>query len=176
MVTEPPEPTPKNATHWSTRAMAEERGRPRSTVSRIWRAFGRQPHRTETFKPSTDPYFGDKAHDVVGLYPDPPERAPVFRVDEKSRIQSLGRSRPVSPRVPGSSQRITHDCARAGIATLFAALEAATGKVIGSLHRRYRAEEFGKFPTELDQEAPVGPDVRKRSPPRGPADRPRCRP
>ncbi|MGX1152657.1 hypothetical protein RKD39_000235 [Streptomyces albogriseolus] len=121
--------------------MAQEMGLSQSTVSRIWRAFGLQPHRTETFKLSTDPYFIDKVHDVVGLHLDPPERALVFCVDEKSQIQALDRSQPVLPMMPGFPQRITHDYVRAGTTTLFAALEVATGKVIGSLHRRHRAEE-----------------------------------
>ena len=153
------ESTPKNATHWSTRAMAQEMGLSQSTVSRIWRAFGLQPHRTETFKLSTDPYFIDKVHDVVGLYLDPPERALVFCVDEKSQIQALDRSQPVLPMMPGVPQRITHDYVRAGTTTLFAALEVATGKVIGSLHRRHRAEEFKKFLIKLDREVSAGLDV-----------------
>ena len=153
------ETTPKNATHWSTRAMAKELGLSQSTVSRIWRAFGLQPHRSETYKLSTDPYFVDKVHDVVGLYLDPPERALVFCVDEKSQIQALDRSQPVLPMMPGVPQRITHDYVRAGTTTLFAALEVATGKVIGSLHRRHRAEEFKKFLVKLDQEIPAGLDV-----------------
>ena len=125
-------------------------------VSRIWRAFGLQPHRSETFKLSTDPYFVDKVHDVVGLYLDPPERALAFCVDEKSQIQALDRSQPVLPGVP---ERATHDYVRADITTLFAALEVATGKVIGSLHRRHRAEEFKRFLTKLDKEVPAGLDV-----------------
>jgi transposase len=150
------ESTPKNATHWSTRSMAKELGLSQSTVSRIWRAFGLQPHRSETFKLSTDPYFVDKVHDVVGLYLDPPERALVFCVDEKSQIQALDRSQPVLPMMPGVPQRVTHDYVRAGTTTLFAALEVATGKVIGSLHRRHRAEEFKKFLIKLDKEVPDG--------------------
>ncbi|MFF1557043.1 IS630 family transposase [Streptomyces sp. NPDC058279] len=153
------ESTPKNATHWSTRSMAKEAGLSQSTVSRIWRAFGLQPHRSETFKLSTDPYFVDKAHDVVGLYLDPPERALVFCVDEKSQIQALDRSQPVLPMMPGVPQRVTHDYVRAGTTTLFAALEIATGKVIGSLHRRHRAEEFKKFLIKLDKEVPTGLEV-----------------
>ncbi|MDH6228918.1 hypothetical protein M2169_005888 [Streptomyces sp. MJP52] len=158
------ESTPKNATHWSTRATAQETGLSQSTVSRIWRAFGLQPHRTETLKLSTDPYFVDKVHDMVGLDLDldldPPERALVFCFDEKSRIQALDRSPPVLPMMPGVPQRITHDYVRSGTTTLFAALEVATGKVIGSLHRRHRAEEFKKFLIKLDQEVPADLDVR----------------
>ncbi|WP_307544331.1 IS630 family transposase [Streptomyces sp. V3I8] len=153
------ESTPRNATHWSTRAMATELGLSQSTVSRIWRAFGLQPHRTETFKLSTDMYFVDKVHDVVGLYLDPPERALVFCVDEKSQIQALDRSQPVLPMMPGIPQRTTHDYVRAGTTTLFAALDVTTGAVIGSLHRRHRAEEFKKFLTKLDREIPPGLDV-----------------
>ncbi|MET7326313.1 IS630 family transposase [Streptomyces sp. NPDC005549] len=108
------ESTPKNATHWSTRAMAMEMGLSQSTVSWIWRAFGLQPRRSGTFKLSTDPYFVDNVHDVVGLYLDPPERALVFCVDDKSQIQALDRSRPVLPMMPGVPQRITHDYVRAG--------------------------------------------------------------
>ncbi|MFE0420851.1 IS630 family transposase [Streptomyces tendae] len=150
------ESTPKNATHWSTRAMAKEMGLSQSTVSRIWRAFGLQPHRTETFKLSTDPYFIDKVHDVVGLYLDPPEQALVFCVDEKSQIQALNRTQPVLPMMPGVPQRLTHDYVRAGTTTLFAALEVSTGKVIGSLHRRHRTAEFKKFLAKLDREVPAG--------------------
>jgi transposase len=159
VVTATLESTPANATHWSTRAMAAQMGLSQSTVSRIWRAFGLQPHRAETFKLSTDPYFVDKVHDVVGLYLDPPERALVFCVDEKSQIQALDRSQPVLPMMPGVPQRVTHDYVRAGTTTLFAALEVATGKVIGSLHRRHRAEEFRKFLIKLDQEVPADLDV-----------------
>jgi transposase len=153
------ESKPKNATHWSTRAMAREMGLSQSSVSRIWRAFGLQPHRSETFKLSTDPFFVDKVHDVVGLYLDPPERALVFCVDEKSQIQALDRSQPVLPMMPGVPERATHDYVRAGTTTLFAALNTATGQVIGSLHRRHRAEEFKKFLVKLDREVPAGLDV-----------------
>jgi transposase len=159
VVTATLESTPKGATHWSTRAMAAQMGLSQSTVSRIWRAFGLAPHRVESFKLSTDPYFVDKVHDVVGLYLDPPERALVFCVDEKSQIQALDRSQPVLPMMPGVPQRVTHDYVRAGTTTLFAALEVATGKVIGSLHRRHRAEEFKKFLIKLDQDVPAGLDV-----------------
>ncbi|MFB9581166.1 IS630 family transposase, partial [Streptomyces goshikiensis] len=140
-------------------SMAKETGLSQSSVSRIWRAFGLQPHRSETFKLSTDPYFVDKVHDVVGLYLDPPERALVFCVDEKSQIQALDRSQPVLPMMPGVPERATHDYVRAGTTTLFAALNVATGKVIGSLHRRHRAEEFKKFLIKLDKQVPAGLDV-----------------
>ncbi|MGW0067947.1 IS630 family transposase [Streptosporangium sandarakinum] len=159
LVTKTLESTPKNATHWSTRSMAKEIGMSQSTVSRVWRAFGLQPHRVEEFKLSTDPYFVDKVHDVVGLYLDPPERALVFCVDEKSQIQALDRSQPVLPMMPGIPQRVTHDYVRAGTTTLFAALEIASGKVIGSLHRRHRAEEFKKFLITLDKQTPADLDI-----------------
>lgn len=153
------ESRPENATHWSTRSMAKKTGLSQSTVSRVWRAFGLQPHRSETFKLSTDPFFVDKVHDVVGLCLDPPERALVLCVDEKSQIQALDRSQPVLPMMPGVPERATHDYVRAGTSTLFAAFDAASGKVIGSLHRRHRAEEFRKFLAKLDKELPREFDV-----------------
>ncbi|GHE08825.1 hypothetical protein GCM10010339_58960 [Streptomyces alanosinicus] len=156
------ETKPRNATHRSTRSMARRAGMSQSTVSRIWRAFGLEPHRSESFKLSTDLLFVDKVHDVVGLYLDPPERALVLCVDEKSQIQALDRSQPVLPMmpgVPGVPERRSHDYLRAGTTTLFAALDAANGKVIGSLHRRHRTAEFKKFPAELDREVPAGLDV-----------------
>lgn len=139
--------------------MAERTGLSQSTVWRIWRAFGLQPHRQESFKLSTDPFFIDKVHDVVGLYLDPPERALVLCVDEKSQIQALDRSQPVLPMMPGVPERVTHDYARAGTTTLFAALDTVTGTVIGSLHRRHRAEEFRKFLNKLDRKVPEGVEV-----------------
>ncbi|WP_416531566.1 IS630 family transposase [Streptomyces coelicoflavus] len=153
------EEKPKNATHWSTRSMAAATGMSQSTVSRIWRAFALALHRSQTFKLSTDPLFIDKVRDVVGLYLDPPEKALVLCVDEKSQIQALDRSQPVLPMVPGAPERRSHDYLRAGTTTLFAALEVATGKVIGSLHRRHRAVEFKKFLTKLDREVPADLDV-----------------
>ncbi|WP_231158388.1 IS630 family transposase [Streptomyces sp. CNZ748] len=153
------EEKPKNATHWSTRSMAAATGMSQSTVSRIWRAFALAPHRSQTFKLSTDPLFIDKVRDVVGLYLDPPEKALVLCVDEKSQIQALDRSQPVLPMMPGVPERRSHDYVRAGTTTLFAALEVATGKVIGSLHRRHRAVEFKKFLTKLDKEVPAELDV-----------------
>lgn len=159
VITKTLESTPSDATHWSTRGMAASTGLSQSTVSRIWRTFGLQPHRTESFKLSTDPYFIDKVHDVVGIYLDPPERALVFCVDEKSQIQALDRSQPVLPMMPGIPQRLTHDYVRAGTTTLFAALEVATGKVIGSLHRRHRAQEFKRFLGVLDKQLPAELDV-----------------
>jgi transposase len=153
------ETKPKNATHWSTRSMAGRMGLSQSTVSRVWRAFGLAPHRAESFKLSTDPFFVDKVHDVVGLYLDPPERALVLCVDEKSQIQALDRSQPVLPMMPGVPERASHDYVRAGTTTLFAALDAVTGKVIGSLHRRHRTAEFKRFLAKLDREVPAGLEV-----------------
>jgi transposase len=149
------ETTPTDATHWSTRAMASQTGLSQSTVSRIWRTFGLKPHLTETFKLSNDPQFIDKVRDVVGLYLDPPEKALVLCVDEKSQIQALDRSSPVLPMMPGMPERRTHDYLRNGITTLFAALDVATGQVIGSIHRRHRAIEFKKFLTKLDHQIPA---------------------
>ncbi|MFD3686193.1 IS630 family transposase, partial [Nocardiopsis sp. NPDC058631] len=143
----------------SSRAMATRTGLSQSTVSRIWRAFGLQPHRAESFKLSTDPFFIDKVHDVVGLYLDPPERALVLCVDEKSQIQALDRSQPVLPMMPGVPERATHDYVRAGTTTLFAALDTASGRVIGSLHRRHRAEEFRKFLNKIDLQVPSDLEV-----------------
>jgi hypothetical protein len=130
------ERTPKDATHWSRASMAAETGLSRSTVGRIWRAFSLKPHLVDTFKLSTDPLFIEKVRDVVGLYLDPPERALVLCVDEKTGIHALDRSSPVLPMMPGMPERRTHDYARSGVTTSFAALDVASGQVIGSLHRR----------------------------------------
>src|SRR3712207_690094 len=119
--------------------MAERSGLSKSTIGRIWRAFALQPHRAETFKLSADPTFVEKVVDVVGLYHNPPERAVVLCVDEKSQVQALDRFQPVLPMMPGMPERRTHDYARHGITSLFAAFNIADGTVIGELHRRYRA-------------------------------------
>jgi transposase len=153
------ERTPREATHWSRASMAAESGLSRSTVGRIWRAFGLKPHLVDTFKLSSDPLFIEKVRDVVGLYLDPPERALVLCVDEKSGIQALDRSAPVLPMMPGMPERRTHDYVRSGTTTLFAALDVASGAVIGSLHRRRRAVEFKKFLTKIDTEVPAQLDV-----------------
>ena len=153
------EATPKDATHWSTRAMAREVGLSQSAVSRIWRAFGLQPHRQETWKLSRDPLFVEKVRDVVGLYLDPPERAVVLCVDVKSQIQALDRTAPILAMLPGIPERATHDYKRSGTSSLYAALDLATGKVIGSLHARHRAIEFKKFLTTLDHEVPADLEV-----------------
>ena len=145
---------PADATHWSRASMAAESGLSKSTVGRIWKAFGLKPHLVDTFKISTDPQFIDKVRDVVGLYLDPPEKALVLCVDEKSQIQALDRSAPVLPMMPGLPERRTHDYLRHGITTLFAALDVATGEVYGSIHRRHRATEFKKFLTQLERPDP----------------------
>jgi transposase len=148
------ETTPRDATHWSTRSMAKEVGLTQSAVQRIWKAFGLQPHRQQTWKLSKDPQFIDKVRDVVGLYLNPPERAVVLGVDEKSQIQALDRTAPILPMLPGTPQRATHDYKRAGTSSLYAALDLATGKVIGRLHSRHRAIEFKQFLQTLDREVP----------------------
>ncbi|MEU7765315.1 IS630 family transposase [Nocardia sp. NPDC049190] len=150
---------PIDATHWSRASMAKETGLSKSTIGRIWKAFELTPHRVDEFKISNDPQFIDKVRDVVGLYLDPPEKALVLCVDEKSQIQALDRSAPVLPMMPGMPERRTHDYIRHGITTLFAALNVATGEVIGSIHRRHRAAEFKKFLTKLDKEVPADLDV-----------------
>ena len=148
------EEKPADATHWSTRSMATAMGMSQSSISRIWRAFGLQPHRAESFKLSTDPLFVEKVKDIVGLYLDPPERAVVLCVDEKSQIQALNRYQPVLPMMPGTPERRSHDYVRHGTTSLFAALDMATGRVIGSLHKRHRAAEFKKFLVRIDDEVP----------------------
>jgi transposase len=153
------ESTPKDATHWSTRSMAREIGLSQSAISRIWRAFGLQPHRQETFKLSTDPLFVEKTRDIVGLYLDPPVKAMVLCVDEKSQIQALDRTQPVLALAPGVPERRTHDYMRHGTTSLFAALDIATGKVIGQLHRRHRSQEFLKFLRTIDASVPTDLDV-----------------
>lgn len=130
-----------------------------TSVQRIWRAFGLQPHRTETFKLSKDPLFIDKVRDVVGLYLTPPERAIVLCVDEKSQIQALDRTAPVLPLMPGTPERRTHDYKRHGTTSLFAALDTATGAVIGKRYKRHRAKEFKKFLTEIEANVPADLDI-----------------
>ena len=155
VITRTLETTPVDATHWSTRSLAAQVGLSQSAVSRIWRAFGLAPHRQETWKLSKDPLFVDKVRDVVGLYLDPPERAVVLCVDEKSQIQALDRTAPILPMMPGVPARATHDYRRAGTSSLYAALDLATGKVIGSLHARHRAIEFKKFLVTIDRQVPA---------------------
>src|SRR5947209_6953293 len=153
------EQTPRNATHWSRTSMAQRCGLSKSTIGRIWRDFGLQPHRSETFKLSTDPLFVDEVIDVVGLYHHPPERAVVLCTDEKSQVQALDRSQPVLPMMPGMPERRTHDYLRNGITSLFAAFHIADGTVISHLHRRHRAIEFRKFLAAIDKAVPADLDV-----------------
>ena len=153
------EERPKNATHWSTRSMADVTGLSQSAISRIWRAFSLQPHRMETFKLSNDPLFVSKVRDIVGLYMDPPDRALVLCVDEKSQMQALERTQPLLPMRPGVVASQTHDYMRHGTTTLFAALDAKTGKVIGKCYRRHRATEFVRFLRIIDEAVPDTLDV-----------------
>ena len=153
------ESVPPDATHWSSRGMAAASGLSVSTVQRIWRAFGLQPHRLETFKLSTDPDFVAKVRDVVGLYMAPPDRALVLCVDEKSQIQALDRSQPMLPMRPGQPARRSHDYARHGTTSLFAALDVATGRVIGKCYPRHRAAEFRRFLDEIEAAVAAGLDV-----------------
>lgn len=153
------ETAPKDATHWSTRSMAEHLGLSQSMVSRVWRAFGLAPHKQDSWKLSKDPLFVAKVRDVVGLYLDPPERALVLCVDEKTQIQALNRTQPVFPMLPGTPARASHDYVRHGTSSLYAALDLASGKVIGSLHARHRATEFLAFLRKIDAEVPSELDV-----------------
>ena len=153
------EQTPKDATHWSTRSMAKASRISPTTVRRIWHAFALQPHRVETFKLSNDPLFVEKVRDIVGLYLDPPERAMVLCVDEKSQIQALDRTQPLLPIALGQCERRTHDYVRHGTTTLFAALDVKSGNVIGSLHRRHRGREFLKFLKLIDRQTPEELDL-----------------
>jgi len=153
------EETPPDGTHWSLRAMASAVGHAPSTIHRIWQAFGLQPHRSETFKLSSDPLFVEKVRDIVGLYLAPPERALVLCVDEKSQVQALDRTQPLLPMRPGQPERRSHDYTRHGTTTLFAALDIATGVVIGRCFPRHRAREFLKFLRTIEANVPVDLDV-----------------
>ncbi len=153
------ESSPGNDTHWSRASMAKRTGLSKSTIGRIWKKFDLKPHLQDSFKLSTDPQFVDKVVDVVGLYHNPPERAVVLCVDEKSQIQALDRSQPVLPMMPGAPERRTHDYLRHGITSLFAAFNIADGTVISQLHRRHRAVEFKKFLVTIDKAVPAELDV-----------------
>lgn len=153
------ESTPQNATHWSTRSLARKCGMSQSAVSRIWRALALQPHRSETFKLSRDPLFVEKVRDIVGLYLHPPDRALVLCVDEEAPIQALDRTPPLLPMRPGQVERRTHDYERHGTPSLFAALDLASGRVMGECHRRHREVEFRKFLATLDEAVPALLDV-----------------
>ncbi len=153
------ESLPRDATNWSTRSMARNSGLSQSTICRIWRAFGLQPHRTETFRLSSDPLFIEKVRDIVGLYLTPPDRAMVLCVDEKTQIQALDRTQPLLPMRPGQVERRTHDYVRHGTTSLFAALDVKVGRVIGQCHRRHRSIEFRKFLDAIDGSVPGDLDV-----------------
>jgi transposase len=153
------EETPGKDTHWSRSSMARRTGLSKSTIGRIWKKFELKPHLQDSFKLSTDPFFVEKVVDVVGLYHNPPEKAVVLCVDEKSQIQALDRSQPVLPMMPGMPERRTHDYLRHGITSLFAAFNIADGTVISELHRRHRAIEFRKFLARIDKAVPADLDV-----------------
>jgi len=158
LITATLETAPADATHWSTRSMATHLGLSQSMVSRVWRAFGLAPHKQDSWKLSKDPLFVAKVRDIVGLYLDPPERALVLCVDEKTQIQALNRTQPVFPMLPGTPARASHDYIRYGTSSLYAALDLATGKIIGSLHARHRSQEFLAFLKKIDHEVPVDLD------------------
>ncbi|MEN4446469.1 MULTISPECIES: IS630 family transposase [Mycobacteriaceae] len=158
LITATLETTPPDATHWSTRSMADHLGLSQSMVSRVWRAFGLAPHKQDSWKLSKDPLFVEKVRDVVGLYLDPPERAVVLCVDEKTQIQALNRTQPVFPMLPGTPARASHDYIRHGTSSLYAALNLTTGTVIGSLHARHRSTEFLAFLKKIDAEVPADLD------------------
>jgi len=153
------ETQPEAATHWSTRSLAQATGLSQSSVSRIWRAFSLQPHRSESFKLSRDPLFIEKVRDIVGLYLNPPDRALVLCVDEKSQIQALDRTAPLLPMRPGQIERRSHDYQRHGTTSLFAAFDVASGKVLGQLHRRHRSREFRRFLDSIERNVPAALEV-----------------
>ena len=153
------ESTPKNATHWSRAKMADRSGLSKSTIGRIWKAFDLTPHREDGFKLSNDPQFVEKVYDIAGLYVNPPEAAVVYCVDEKSQVQALARSQPAFPMMPGIPEKRTHDYARHGTTSLFAAFNIADGTVISTIHRRHRSIEFKKFLAKIDAEVPDGLQV-----------------
>jgi transposase len=153
------ESTPRGETHWSTRGLAKATGLSRMTISRIWHAFGLQPHRTDTFKLSPDPLLIEKVRDIVGLYINPPDHALVLCLDEKSQIQALDRTQPLLPLRPGQAERRTHDYQRHGTTSLFAALDLKTSQVIGQLHRRHRSLEFRQFLDGIEAQVPAGLEV-----------------
>lgn len=153
------ESTPRDATQWSTRSLAQHCEMSQTAIARIWKAFALQPHRVDTFKLSKDPLFIDKVRDIVGLYLDPPARALLLSVDEKSQIQALDRTAPLLPMRPGQAERRTHDYVRHGTTSLFAALDVATGRVIGECHRRHRSREFLRFLETIDHTVSADLDI-----------------
>ena len=159
VITKTLESMPGNSTHWSTRLMAKKTGLSQTAIVRIWRAFGLQPHRVENFKFSKDPQFVEKVRDIVGLYLNPPDRAIVLCVDEKSQVQALNRTQPILPLAPGVPARQSHDYERHGVTSLFAALDVASGVTISSCYRRHRHQEFLRFLNDIDVNLPGGFDV-----------------
>jgi transposase len=159
VITKTLESMPTNTTHWSTRLMAETAGLSQTAIVRIWRAFGLQPHRVENFKFSKDPQFVEKVRDIVGLYLNPPDRAIVLCVDEKSQVQALNRTQPILPLAPGVPARQSHDYKRHGVTSLFAAMDVASGVTISNCYRRHRHQEFLRFLNEIDTNLPRGFDV-----------------
>ena len=153
------ESTPRGQTHWSTRELAKTTGLSRMTISRIWHAFGLQPHRTDSFKLSPDPLLIEKVRDIAGLYINPPEHALVLCVDEKSQIQALDRTQPLLPMQPGQLERGTHDYKRHGTTSLFAALDLKTSQVIGQFHQRHRSVEFRRFLDTIEAQVPAELEV-----------------
>src|SRR5882672_836145 len=157
------ESTPRDATQWSTRSLAQHCDMSQTAIARIWKAFALQPSRVDTFKLSKDPLFIDKVRDIVGLYLDPPARALLLSVDEKSQIQALDRTAPLLPMRPGQVERRTHDYVRHGTTSLFAALDVASGRVIGECHRRHRSREFLRFLDTIDHTVSNGLDIEVRT-------------
>jgi transposase len=153
------ETTPRGATHWSTRSLAKKVGMTQTAISRIWRSFALQPHRYESFKLSNEPLFIEKVRDIVGLYLSPPDKALVLCVDEKSQIQALDRTQPLLPMRPGQLERRSPDYTRHGTTSLFAALDVASGKVLGRCFRRHRSQEFRRFLDLIDRNVPRELDV-----------------
>jgi transposase len=159
VVTKTLESMPANSTHWSTRLMAKQTGLSQNAIVRIWRAFGLQPHRVENFKFSKDPQFVEKVRDIVGLYLNPPDRAIVLCVDEKSQVQALNRTEPILPLAPGIPARQSHDYERHGVTSLFAAMDVASGVTISTCYRRHRHQEFLRFLHQIEDNLPAGLDV-----------------
>ena len=159
VITKTLESMPANSTHWSTRLMAQKTGLSQTAIVRIWHAFGLQPHRVENFKFSKDPQFVEKVRDMVGLYLNPPDRAMVLCVDEKSQVQALNRTQPILPLAPGVPARQSHDYERHGVTSLFAALDVASGVTISSCYRRHRHQEFLRFLNDIDANLPSGLEV-----------------
>jgi transposase len=159
VITKTLESIPAHGTHWSTRLMAQQAGLTQNAIVRIWHAFGLQPHRVENFKFSKDPQLVEQVRDIVGLYLNPPDRAIVLCVDEKSQVQALNRTQPILPLAPGVPARQSHDYQRHGVTSLFAALDVASGVTISNCYRRHRHQEFLRFLDEIEAHLPGGFEV-----------------